>query len=341
MDALNFLLETTENLNSGDVQMNEGLYLEMMNKLRDLHRSLPTAPPKAVVRRIVAFPQEAEAEAHPELVLVNTLREIFSLHEDTIIRGFLMNQNVLEHAPGWRGFIQLLADWKNNNYAPETATAINSHPDLLWSLKWLKSFSHNGRHIQWRNLEFRDKFLTLPAVAKNVMFYHYQHTGNYHRIIQSCLKTFAKRDAEWNDEMKLSVALQAVCSSFEGKHRKFRNRLVPQTDAELAKLHEIEIAYHYKTPAPKIKAFTSKVQLGRTGCVDAVLLLGIILAIKDGDADKIGKMWFLIFGNIHKDISPTMIVSGITSDTKNKQRQYDCYEATITYTQQLNNGGKK
>jgi hypothetical protein len=341
MDALNFLLETTENLNSGDVQMNEGLYLEMMNKLRDLHRSIPTTPRKEViVRRYVPTAVEAEAP-HPEAVLVNTLRGIFSLNEETIIRGFLMNHNVLQHAPGWRGFLQLLADWKTNNYAPETATAITTHPDLLWSMKWLMSFSHNGRTIQWRDLEFRDRFLLLPAVVKNMMFVFYQHNENYFKIFRSCLKTLAKQDPKWNDEMKLSVVLREISSPFEGKHRKFRNRLIPQTDEELAKLHEIEIEYAYTEPHPKLKVFTSKVQLGRTSCNESVLLLGIINAIHNGDEAKIGAMWRLVFGNLQKDHTPELLVSGITSDTKDLQRQYVCYEAIITYTQQLNNGGKK
>jgi hypothetical protein len=345
MDALNFLLETTENLNSGDTQMNEGLYLDMMNRLRDLHRAMsqPQHHNQPIIRPPPP-PQPVAPEAYDELV--GNLRRIFCLDPMVIRHHWLTaDWTTPELKAEFIRFLHLLVAYQRNGYTEADANAIATHPALPFSLHKMMSNSMNNRTFRWNSdYQFRDKFLMIPAVRKVVIKHHLDDTRRERNLIKECLAILADRDKAYTPEVKQSLILTRIKSPFMGEWRPFRRVFKQRSLAEMAGLHELELEFDYATPHPKFKVWTDRIQLGRTSAVQPTALFGLIHAIHDGKLDRITPLIHTIFGDVGVSNEPHMVVSGITANTANEHREYrggweECFR--IRYTQELNRGGKK
>jgi len=345
MDALNFLLEATENLNDGTATMTEGLYLDMMNRLRDIHRTMSQHQPPAQPQIVRVAPQP-EPNLIGHMPLARQMAEILDVPFQTLLNHwFAIVWADEEQKRQFIHFLTLLVSWKVNGYAPEAAIAIGNHGSLNFALSKFARYSMNETHIPWKDLVFRDKFLCLRPVAKarvrqiKLLQNHTQYQ------ISHCLRTLNKRDATYSPEVRMSMMLYALNSSFMGEWRAFRNVWKRRSDME--KLHELEVEFNYGSTPKKLKVWTDRIQLGRTALVRSTVMLGFIHAINEGEKDKITPYLYNLFGNIGFDDAPEMVASGITVETKDKMREYVGGVSSngsvfrIRYTQALNTGGKK
>jgi hypothetical protein len=350
MDALNFLLETTENLNDGTAKMNEGLYLDMMNKLKDLHKAVSQPSQTQIVR-----PVQPQEPPRPNLIaqmpLARQMADILDVPFQRMLNEWFASVWFDEQMKvEFLEFLTLITNWKACGYMEEVKTHIATHPRLNEALIRFARNSNDHHTIPWKDLVFRDKFLGIRGVAKarlgqiKRLEHHRKNQINAGvRILSERKRNETMSDADWED-YRVSAVLDNLGSSFKGKWKHFRRVFKRRTDDEMAKLHELELTFDYCVPNKKMTVWTDRIQLGRTSLVQSTALLGLTLAFHEGKTDKLFSLIRTVFGDTVEDDSPHMIVSGITGNTKAEMREYrgGWEEAfRIRYTQELNVGGKK
>ena len=342
MDALNFLLETTENLNDGSATMNDGLYLDMMNRLRDLHRAMSTPQSQPIIRPPPPVPQPIVNEAN-YIEIALRLNDIFTTHESTIYNNWFVAPWINEtQKVEFHGFLNLMLGWMTGGYRADVAERLVAHPQLRFAVIQFMSRSANETTIPWRNLEFRDKFLGVRGLAKAVLDHTFQVNRHTRNQIEACLRVMTRRDASYTPEVRLSMMLKIIDSPLMGEWKSFRN--VWKRRTEMSKLHELELTFDYKQPMKKIKVWTDRIQLGRTGLNRSTSILAFIHAIHEGEMNNIWGLIKSIWGNIRLEDSPHLVVSGITGASREENREYrGGWEETfrIRYLTALNAGGKK
>jgi hypothetical protein len=353
MDALNFLLETTENLNDGSAKMNDGLYLDMMNKLKDLHKVVSqSAPQPHIIHPPPPRPRlPLEILLDDGVMLANRMSDIINVSPTSLQQHWCSRWYDETMKVGFYSFLRTILTWKSNGYDEEGANHIANHTHLNDGMMRFCQYSQNETNIPWRDLEFRDKFLGIRKVAKARLGQIHRLELHRRELINIAVRYLADRkpvdlkltDADWED-YRVSAVLHNLGSSFKGKWKHFRNVFKRRTEADMAKLHELELTFDYSMPHKNLTVWTDRIQLGRTALVQSTAMLGIVLAIHEGKTDKLFSLIHTVFGNTKEDDSPHMVVSGITGNTKAKMREYrgGWEEAfMIRYTQELNVGGKK
>jgi len=337
MEALNIVREAIESL-SHDEKIDEGKYLELMNHLQTVYGSLPQ-PQRSddVVRRPInsVVPRDPESE-------------IFAIHNNLFTRA-LRDREMLSQvygrddvrgeltASGFAHILEVVVSARNKDLEWEA---------LVRELKRYFTEAYNGTlfvyaikkfNFEFANADERETFINLPFVRELHLTHVIQRKSLYNRLLP-IIKDVNNEDqwAELMHKMGFGFMNQMKYDARKGECK-------PRTEAELKKLHLVEIAFNMVNDIKiLVHRYTDKIQLGRTKCVPELHRMAMVYALlhPEMNAPLEGFLKRSFYGDDYCPF-PMLATSGITAKTRNKSRLYESMDGyfTITYLSTLNDVG--
>ena len=335
MEALNVVREAIESL-SAEQKIDDGAYLELMNHLKTVYANMPQPRPVALERD--AGDAGDAGDANEVVVELSANVQLYDMYDKYFITQMTTENRYRLWGQTWEqtrhhnslDFAKLLDAILQGNMQPTTMRDFERY-----SLE--SSFGRNfndfliRNKVVWRDANMREKFITLPVVRYNTLSCMLQRKQCVGRLIK-----WAGNETAPHWAKVLHIGGIGFMNTM--KYSNQTEVSTQRSEAELKKLHLVEVRWQLGEQVVMMRLYTDKIQLGRTKCIKSLYTIALTASLLHPEFNAPIERFLYRIDNKDTQECPVMQMSGITANTRTKGRSYKQKDGdfTITYISKLN-----